>query len=91
MSTHRLHDHAGDDLGTIEHPAPNVERGDVVALEDGPEGLVTARVETNGGTLAALWRSSWPLLRRSLTSPESVIAASRTGSPFSPATCELAP
>jgi hypothetical protein len=25
----------GDDLGVIEHPAPNVEPGDVVVLTDG--------------------------------------------------------
>ena len=31
---YRLHDTTGDDLGTIEHPAPNVEPGDVVMLPD---------------------------------------------------------
>jgi hypothetical protein len=35
-------------------PAPNVEPGDVVMLPDGREALVTARVETDGGQLAAL-------------------------------------
>lgn len=40
--------------GLIEHPAPNVEPGDVVMLEDGREGLVTTRVETGGrGPFAA--------------------------------------
>ena len=44
-----------DDLGTLEHPAPNIEPGDVVMLEDGREALVTARLETEGhGPLAAL-------------------------------------
>jgi hypothetical protein len=34
---YRLHDTTGDDLGLIEHPAPNVEPGDVVVLADGRE------------------------------------------------------
>ena len=51
---YRLHDTTGDDLGLIEHPAPNVEPGGVVMLEDGREALVTARVETDGGQFAAL-------------------------------------
>jgi len=46
VPTYRLHDTTGDALGTVEHPAPNVEPGDVVMLDDGPESLVTARVET---------------------------------------------
>jgi hypothetical protein len=29
---YRGHDTTGDDLGRIEHPAPNVEPGDVIAL-----------------------------------------------------------
>jgi hypothetical protein len=41
----RLHDHAGDDLGLVEHLAPNLEPGDVVVLADGREALVTARIE----------------------------------------------
>ena len=50
MSFHyRLHDTTGDDLGLFEHPAPNVEPGDVVVLEDGEEAIVTARVETQSG------------------------------------------
>ena len=32
MSIYRLHDTAGEDLGTLEHPAPNLEPGDVVVL-----------------------------------------------------------
>jgi hypothetical protein len=51
---YRLHDTTDDDLGTLEHPAPNVEPGDVVVLEDGREALVTARVETDGGQFGAL-------------------------------------
>ena len=55
MPAYRLHDTAGDDLGTTEHPAPNVEPGDVVVLADGREALVTAQVETGGvGSFAAL-------------------------------------
>jgi hypothetical protein len=46
---HRLHDTAGDDLGLIEHPAPNVDPGDVLMLADGWEALVTARVEATEG------------------------------------------
>lgn len=30
-----LHDTEGNDLGTIEHPAPNLEAGDPVTTEDG--------------------------------------------------------
>ena len=51
---YRLHDTTGDDLGLIEHPAPNVEPGDVVVLADGREALVTARVEVKQGPLAGL-------------------------------------
>ena len=49
MPTYRIHDTTGDDLGLIEHPAPNVEPGDVVVLADGREALVTARVEAEPG------------------------------------------
>jgi hypothetical protein len=45
----RLHDTTGDDLGLLEHPAPNLEPGDVVVLGDGREALVTARVEAEPG------------------------------------------
>lgn len=45
--SYRIHDTTGDDLGTVEHPAPNVEPGDVVMLPDGREVLVTARVAAN--------------------------------------------
>ena len=49
MPIYRLHDTAGDDLGLLEHPAPNLEAGDVVVLADGREALVTARVEIEPG------------------------------------------
>ena len=32
---YRLHDTEGNDLGAIEHPAPNLEPGDTVTTEDG--------------------------------------------------------
>jgi hypothetical protein len=43
---YRLNDTTGDDLGLLEHSAPNVEPGDVVVLADSREAIVTARVET---------------------------------------------
>jgi len=54
VPTYRLHDTTGDDLGLIEHPAPNIEPGDVVMLADRREALVTARVETDRRQVAAL-------------------------------------
>jgi hypothetical protein len=54
MPTYRLHDTSGDDLGLLEHPAPNVEAGDVVVLADGLEALVTVRVEARPGPFEAL-------------------------------------
>ena len=46
---YRLHDTRGEDLGLLEHPAPNLEPGDVLILEDGRETVVTARVEAEPG------------------------------------------
>jgi hypothetical protein len=54
VARYRLHDHTGDDLGTIEHAAGNLEPGDIVYLLDVREALVTARVESAPGPLAAL-------------------------------------
>jgi len=45
VSIYRLHDTTGDDLDLLEHPAPNLEPGDVVVVADIREALVTARVE----------------------------------------------
>jgi hypothetical protein len=46
MPTYRLRDdETGEDLGILDHPAPNVEVGDLVLLADGREAVVTARVE----------------------------------------------
>ena len=49
MSIYRLHDTTGDDLGLLEHPAPNLEPGDVLVLADGRDAVVTARVEVEPG------------------------------------------
>ena len=54
MPAYRLHDHERNDLGLVEHPAPNLEPGDVVVTPDGREALVTARVEAEQGPLVAL-------------------------------------
>ena len=50
----RLHDTTGDDLRLLEHPAPNLEPGDVVVVADGREAIVTARVEAEPGPLVAM-------------------------------------
>jgi hypothetical protein len=49
MSIYRVHDTTGDDLGLLEHFAPNLEPGDVVVVADGREAVVTARVEAEPG------------------------------------------
>lgn len=49
MPVYRLHDTTGADLGILDHPAPNLEPGDVVWLLDGHEAVVTARVEAEPG------------------------------------------
>jgi hypothetical protein len=71
VPTYRIHDTIGDDLGLVEHPAPNVEPGDVVVLADGREALVTARVETGGVQLAAPLEVV--IAPTALTSDESII------------------
>jgi hypothetical protein len=45
----------------IEHPAPNVEPGDVVVLVDGREALVTARVEAKAGDARGVAGGSDPV------------------------------
>ena len=42
-----------DDLG-VEHPAPDLEPGDIVFLADGCEALVTTQVEWRPGLLEVL-------------------------------------
>ena len=54
----------------IEHPAPNLEPGDVVVLVDGREALVTARVEAEPGPLTALLEVA--IAPTPLTSDESI-------------------
>ena len=69
MSTYRVHDTTGDDLGYVTHPAPNLERGDVVELDDGRKALITARVEAGPGPLVALLEVVVPERAR-LVAPE---------------------
>lgn len=46
LVTYRLHDTTGDDFGPLEHPAPNLELGDVIVIPDRRQALFTRRVET---------------------------------------------
>jgi hypothetical protein len=42
---YRLHDTTGDDLGTVEHPAPNVEPGEaLMPITTGPGGAGARRL-----------------------------------------------
>jgi hypothetical protein len=70
VPTYRLHDTKGEDLGLLEHPAPNLEAGDVVFLPDGRETLVTSRVEGQPGRRAALLEVA--VAARPLTSDDSI-------------------
>jgi hypothetical protein len=54
VPTYRVHSTTGDDLGLVEHPAPNVEPGDVVELPSDHDAIVTARMETDDAPIAAL-------------------------------------
>jgi hypothetical protein len=54
MPVYRLTDTSANDLGLLEHPAPNLEPGDVVILADGREVLVTASIESHTRRLQAL-------------------------------------
>lgn len=66
MPTYRLHAHNGDDLGLLEHPAPNVEPGDVVFLSDDREALVTSRIDAlPQSPIAALLQVAVMRVRRS--------------------------
>ena len=67
MFRYRLHDTEGNDLGELQHPAPNLEPGDTVMTEDG---IVWFRDSANGRIVALdarngrrLWTSK-PLLAR---------------------------
>jgi len=65
VPTYRLHDTTGDDVGLLEHPAPNFEPGDVVVVADRREAIVTARVEAEpvGVNWSRCWRSPSRRLR----------------------------
>jgi hypothetical protein len=55
MSMYRVHDTAGEDVGLLEHPAPNLEPGDVVVVADGREAIVRrVLTEPGPGPLVAL-------------------------------------
>jgi hypothetical protein len=55
VPTYRLHDHAGGDLGLVEHPALRTSSpATSSSFPDGREALITARVEAEPGPLAAL-------------------------------------
>jgi hypothetical protein len=47
---YRVRDRTGKDHGVLEHPAPNVARGDVVTLSDGRKALVTALIGAGRGS-----------------------------------------
>ena len=51
---YHLHDTTGEDLGFVNHAAPNVEAGDVLPLPDGRDAMVTERVETGEAPIVAL-------------------------------------
>jgi hypothetical protein len=50
VRTYRVRNTTGEDLGLLEHPAPNVEPGDMVTLADGREALVTATIGSGRGS-----------------------------------------
>jgi hypothetical protein len=52
--TYRLHDTTGDDLGVIEHLAPNIEPGDVCSSRTGVRRSLRPGSRRTGGRLAAL-------------------------------------
>jgi hypothetical protein len=78
----RLHDTTGDDLGLIEHPAPNVGPGDVLMLPDGREALVTARVDAEPGPLTELLEVA--IAPTPLTSDDSIAKPSSPESETAP-------
>ena len=68
-----MHDTTGDNLGLLEHPAPNLEPGDVVVLTDGREALVTARVEAEPGWGHLVAMLEVAIAPTPLTSDQSII------------------
>ncbi len=73
MPIYRVHDTTGDDLGLLEHPAPNLEPGDVVVLADGREALVTAPVEAEPGWGHLVAMLELAIAPTPLTSDQSII------------------
>mgnify|MGYP000891455191 CR=1 FL=1 len=43
-TVYRVFDSEGSDLGLLSHPRADVDRGDVIALDDGSVALILARV-----------------------------------------------
>jgi hypothetical protein len=72
VAIYRLHDTTGDDVGLLEHPAPNLEPGDVVLVADGREAIVTARVEAEPGWGHLVALLEVPIAPTPLTSDESI-------------------
>ena len=72
MSVCRVHDTTGDDLGLLEHPAPNLEPGDVLVVADGREAIVTARVEAEPGPGPLVALLEVAIAPTPLTSDESI-------------------
>jgi hypothetical protein len=72
VAIYRLHDTTGDDLGLLEHPAPNLEPGDVVVVADGREAIVTARVEAEPGWGELIALLEVAIAPTPLTSDESI-------------------
>jgi hypothetical protein len=54
VASYHLYDAVGGSVGRIEHPAPNLEPGDLLLLEDGSEAVVTTRIDLDDGTADAV-------------------------------------
>ena len=54
MPTYRVRSMSGDYLGLVEHPAADVDRGDVVELPSGHDAIVTERFESGEESIVAL-------------------------------------
>jgi hypothetical protein len=65
MAVYSLHDPTGADLGVLDHPAPNLEPGDVVSLPSGDQAVVRARTDASSepgvpvATLEVALTSGW--------------------------------
>jgi len=73
MAVYLLHDPTGADLGTLNHPAANLEPGDLVSLPSGDQAVVKARTDAGRGpeafvatlevTLSPGWSARWLPIR----------------------------